>query len=141
MGSLINYKLVGNDDSNISQPVGGFETWEDAAIAALDMLGWRVCEEGEGEEEENQPEDELREGDFVISDGRSKHWAVGVHEGRFLGEFDTYSEARRAIEDKMDADQFWPNVWDLSDHGNLSLAEPCTEERFGQEEEEEEDCD
>lgn len=50
--------------------------------------------------------------------------AVGRVDGtprQFLGEFREHDDAIRAIAENMEAEQFWPNVWSVSDHGNWSL--------------------
>jgi hypothetical protein len=65
----------------------------------------------------SEPEPE----DFTITDRPRGGYDVGVVEGDFLGNFKTYSEAQLAIREKMTADQFWPNVWMIDDHGGVEL--------------------
>lgn len=43
--------------------------------------------------------------------------------GKFIGEFASDDEALAAIGRAMERDQFYPNVWRVSDHGNVSLVE------------------
>ncbi len=68
---------------------------------------------------EDKPEDE----DFTITPsgplgGRS---AVGRVNGKFVGEFDSDDQAIVAIKQIMEDEQFWPNIWLVSDHGNWSV--------------------
>ena len=46
---------------------------------------------------------------------------VGKVEGKFLGEFSDYDGAMETIKEDMEANQFWPNIWIVSDHGNWEL--------------------
>lgn len=76
----------------------------------------------EEEEEPSEPE----EGDWVTKDYHefTQHQYPNAHRDRvILNDEDNWREALKAI---MEVDQFWPNVWHLSDHGNwllLSLEE------------------
>jgi hypothetical protein len=68
-------------------------------------------------------DDEPVEGDFTIAPcgrlgGKS---ALGRHEGKFVGEFDCDEDAAKAARDIMDQEQYWVNIWLVSDHGNWSL--------------------
>jgi hypothetical protein len=67
----------------------------------------------------SEPEPE----DYTISDcgPLGSLYGVGQVEGKYLGTFKTYSEAQLAIREKMTAEQFWPNVWMIDDHGGASL--------------------
>lgn len=75
------------------------------------------------------------EGDYIISDTRDGV-SVSIHEGKHLFTFgslyqgaEEYAEgsARRYILDRMGREGFYPNVWRLSDHGNLLLLDLSTE--------------
>ena len=46
---------------------------------------------------------------------------VGIVGGKYIGEYDDYDSAFAAIREDMETKQFWPNVWDISDHGNASV--------------------
>jgi hypothetical protein len=53
-------------------------------------------------------------------------YAVGLG-GRFLGEARDLEQALGMLREAMDADQVWPDVWFISDHGNpqrLDLEQP-----------------
>jgi hypothetical protein len=39
--------------------------------------------------------------------------------GKFLGEFSSDEEAEEAIKEWMEENKWWPNVWRVSDHGNI----------------------
>lgn len=50
--------------------------------------------------------------------------------GKFIGQFKTDSAALRAICKMMKEQQFFPNVWHISDHGNATLIDPgCNRRR------------
>ncbi len=61
--------------------------------------------------------------DYTISpcEPLGSRYTVGQFEVRFLGEFVEYDDAISAIHAHMDKNQFWPNVWMISDHGNAEL--------------------
>jgi hypothetical protein len=46
---------------------------------------------------------------------------VGVVGGKYLGVFNTGDEAEKAVKDYCEKNNFWPNIWWVSDHGNVSL--------------------
>jgi len=50
--------------------------------------------------------------------GRS---ALAVVEGRFIGEFDSDDDAIAAARAIMEAERYWPEIWIISDHGNVTL--------------------
>jgi hypothetical protein len=64
-------------------------------------------------------------GDYTITPGGRLGGmsAVGVIEGKFVGLYDCDDDALRAIKAKCDEEQYWPNIWFVSDHGNWSLYE------------------
>jgi hypothetical protein len=72
--------------------------------------------EGEESEKEDQPSPE----DIAIED-KYRGYSVGEVEGKFIGEFLEWDDAVQAAKDWMEKNQFWPNVWHVSDHGNWSL--------------------
>jgi hypothetical protein len=68
-------------------------------------------------------EDTPTEGDFTITPcgplgGRSGLGRIG---GRFVGEFDSDEDAKDAANQIMYDESYWPNVWMVSDHGNVTL--------------------
>jgi hypothetical protein len=44
--------------------------------------------------------------------------------GRFLGHADDLDQAIAMLRDVMDAEQFWPDMWFVSDHGNPHRIDP-----------------
>lgn len=59
------------------------------------------------------------EEDAVIS---SNGFVLSVSYGsEFLGEFAEDDDARAALRAAMERDGYFPNVWEISDHGNVSL--------------------
>jgi hypothetical protein len=67
-----------------------------------------------GVEDEPQPED------IVITDHYTGH-SVGIVEGKHIGTFKEYDDALRAVKKWMAQNNFFPNVWHESDHGNFTL--------------------
>lgn len=47
--------------------------------------------------------------------------SLGIVNGKHLGTFDTQDEAEEFAWRHMDKEQFWPNLWWISDHGNASV--------------------
>lgn len=39
--------------------------------------------------------------------------------GKHLGEYSNDEEALEALREWMDRNEFWPNIWTISDHGNV----------------------
>lgn len=72
---------------------------------------------------EDEPDAEPQEGDYTITGTRRGGEGVAEVGGRFLGEFRDVDAALAFIVQRMDAEQFFPNVWTVSDHGNLRLVE------------------
>lgn len=57
--------------------------------------------------------------DIIIKcDGFRFH--AGVVEGPFIGTFGLQEDAESAVKDWMKQNNFWPDVWFESDHGNIS---------------------
>jgi len=68
------------------------------------------------EEEEFQPQDD----DIFMNDSGPLGSRTSVSAGgTFLGEFSTEDEAELAIKSWMEENQWYPNVWKISDHGNM----------------------
>lgn len=60
-------------------------------------------------------------GDYLLSDTGplGSRTMLTEHEGGFIGEYATREEAEEVIRARMEAEQFYPNVWVISDHGNI----------------------
>lgn len=80
-------------------------------------------EEFEDDDLINEPDDEFNEpeeGDYVIQDNGV--WVFG--EGRQVADSSMeWDDQYRMIAEDMEKGQFWPNVWQISDHGNSHLVE------------------
>lgn len=61
-----------------------------------------------------QPED-------ICIESNGFHYSVGIIEGKHIGEYADYADAKNAAREWMKENQFWPNVWFVSDHGNASI--------------------
>ena len=61
-----------------------------------------------------------QEEDITIASNGFKH-SVGIVNGEFIGEYTEYQDAENAVKDWMTENQFFPNVWNISDHGNATL--------------------
>lgn len=60
------------------------------------------------------------EDDYTLSDSGPLYSRTSVSQGdKFLGEFGTDEEAIRFVQERMEAESFWPDVWHCNDHGNL----------------------
>ena len=64
---------------------------------------------------------QTRAGDFVLSDSGplGSLYSVSVVEGWHVGEYASRDDAMGAIRQQMDKEQFYPAVWQMSDHGNM----------------------
>jgi len=78
--------------------------------------GW--FEDEELEDGGDRPD--ILDDDYVITD-RPMHGYTLTCGNKTLGEGLSYDDAISMIEDRMERDQFWPNVWEINDHGNISL--------------------
>ena len=45
--------------------------------------------------------------------------SLSTYEGQFIGEYPTTDVALDISASRMESEQFWPNIWWVSDHGNL----------------------
>jgi hypothetical protein len=45
--------------------------------------------------------------------------SLSTHEGQHIGEYQTTDVALEIVASRMEAEQFYPNIWWISDHGNL----------------------
>jgi hypothetical protein len=76
-------------------------------------------------------DDEPGEDDYTITGTRRGGEGVGQG-GKFLGEFPSVNAALQFIADRMAAEQFYPNVWTISDHGNaLNVSDQVPKPRKG----------
>ncbi len=68
---------------------------------------------------------EPADGDYIISDSRDGY---SVTEYKYIGTYDSMDEALTMIQERMESEKFWPDVWFVNDHGNLDLLKGATGE-------------
>ena len=64
-------------------------------------------------------EEEMHEG-YVIQDARGGGYEV-AHEGKLVDTYDDMDEALSAINEDMERQQFWPNIYYVNERGNIDL--------------------
>lgn len=75
----------------------------------------------EDEETEDCERAEPCDDDYFIQPTGSLGCRVAVAQGgKYLRDFAEYTEAESFIRERMEREQFWPEVWQVSDHGNVS---------------------
>ena len=63
---------------------------------------------------------ELQEDDYKLFPCGSLGGLIGVsYEGKRLGEFTEMKHALEFVKEHMDGEQYWPNIWWVSGHGNI----------------------
>ena len=78
-------------------------------------------QEDEGEREDESADEPAPEDITITPSGPlGSQLSVGVVEGKHIGTFNTEEQADDAIKAYMEKNQFWPSVWFISDHGNVS---------------------
>ena len=61
--------------------------------------------------------DEMQDDDFKLTPSGTLGGKVSVSTHKFLGEFVETEDALAFVAEQMEADQYWPNIWWVSDHG------------------------
>lgn len=66
---------------------------------------------------------EIQNEDLVLSDcgHLGSKTSLGYYNGKHIGVFTSDKNAIAGAIARMNSDKCWPNVWRMSDHGNLSL--------------------
>jgi hypothetical protein len=71
---------------------------------------------------------ELESGECVVFSDRGSGPTTVTFSGRQLGrigvEFDSWDEALAAVEAESERSKFWPNIYHINDHGNVSQLDP-----------------
>jgi hypothetical protein len=62
----------------------------------------------------------IEDSDYTIEDRPRGGYDVG-HEGKHFGHFTEWDDAIAAIRKNMEKEGFFPNIWNISDHGNASI--------------------
>jgi hypothetical protein len=67
-------------------------------------------------------EKKMQEDDYKLTPCGYLGGKTGVSQyDKFLGEFSTTDEALEFVKEHMEEEQFFPNIWWISDHGNAWL--------------------
>lgn len=112
-----------SDPANPQTDADGAEehSWSDASRMRCSGCGFTGTA-SRFEYDPNAPEEpELEEGDWVTEDHRNfiqHEYPHGYRDRVIVGEDEDW---RVVLKARMDKGQFFPNVWSLSDHGNLCL--------------------
>lgn len=62
---------------------------------------------------------QIEEGDYVLTPCGKLGSKTSVSQySKCLGEFDSTEKGLEFIKQHMEENQFWPNIWWVSDHGN-----------------------
>jgi hypothetical protein len=79
-------------------------------------------EEGIENAQEDYDDEEPEPGDYILTPCGHLGGKIAVSQvdGKFLGEFLEHKDAEKFIANHMNAESYWPNVWWISDHGNIS---------------------
>ena len=96
-------------------PEGGCETEDEACRHCFES--WDLEAEPEDDEDEDEDEDGKPDEDDYILDYKGNV----VQYGKRLAHFAEDDDAIDFIREHMESEKFWPNVWQLSDHGNYHL--------------------
>lgn len=76
-------------------------------LAGRSCVKSREAYENTDEEEYNE---RIEDDDIVTEDGGNTFYQNGR----------LYARGEAELKKKMDQDKFWPNIWNVSDHGNVS---------------------
>ena len=94
-----------------------FDFCDDCASDALDSGVFATDDEEDVDEDDNE---EPLEDDGYIVNRPFRGYDVS-YTGKFIGNFSERDDAERALIAAIKRDQFFPNCWFESDHGNLTL--------------------
>jgi hypothetical protein len=78
--------------------------------------GWQD-EDGGYEDDEYEDPVEPEEGDIVVNE----YSYISEVGGRWSVPFEDWDQAEQVIKEKMERDQYWPNIWLADDHGRYTL--------------------
>lgn len=76
-------------------------------------------DDDDAETDDDDAEPQPEEYDAYITDMRDGY-SVAFN-GRWIGTYPRWSRAAAALYLEMGREQYWPNVWDVNDHGNQTL--------------------
>lgn len=112
IGALLSTNLTSDGMEYVKEQVADGGLVADFWREQFDYIDFPKDDDEEEEEEFSDPE----EGDYTTEDHR--HFYQNRKLVVTVGEEDDW---RPAVKAHMEAEQFWPNVWLISDHGNAHL--------------------
>ena len=98
-----------------TEQIASESTGAGSAGASVPALGYQKKSFNEGEEEIDQPQDDDC---FIESNGFKYSVSCG---GKFQGEFVEMEDALNKVKEWKTKNNWFPNTWFVSDHGNFSL--------------------
>lgn len=105
----------------------GFELTSDEVVYISDVYGTVDCPTGIVIElDESEPDYECDA--FLTSTGPLGSRTTLSIEGRVIGEYTEHSEAINAFKLYCETSSYWPNLWSVSDHGNVHIVNLNEEE-------------
>ena len=111
------------DPSAISEEQASQWFREDITDSAIDNYGRKGSKQAQ-DWDEDEESFEPDEDDVFIQPSGTLGSMYGVSfGGEWLGEFSDWDDVEEAIREKGRVDGWYPNVWDVSDHGNMNLVE------------------
>jgi hypothetical protein len=117
-------------DTAIEAIADWIENGDDDAQEALSLLGEEEAADiyrdhartfdSSFDEQDSAPS--IEDDDFVLQDGDRFSGGIDVFRGgRKFGNYEDKRDALRAIEKRMERDQFFPNIWYVNERGNTDL--------------------
>ncbi len=108
--------------------VAGFAIWEDsvgfARIQRFDtreQFDLQLAESMSADSADDTPTEPDNDDIICRPSGRLGALTLVTQSGKTIIESNDSDKIDQAIRDWMDQHQFWPTVWDVSDHGNTSI--------------------
>jgi len=84
----------------------------------------KVLADFDDDDEPTEPDEE----DIRFTTKSGKISVATEHD--FIGDFTELEDAEKAAAEWMNKNKFWPNLWDVSDHGNESLMDADDQTRI-----------
>lgn len=94
--------------------------WSGSGAELWDEVGeqtWDGVEEMENQEAYEAMQSDLQSGECATINDKDEVFFCG----KLLGKFPDRDEAFAAIREAMDAAKYWPNIYSVNDHGNVTL--------------------
>ena len=138
--STIFFHLKGGDFVEVEKPMGKVAKTTELQKFDLNMVDndktiREIEEKSYGVKTYKRADDEAQPDDgdaFFTSTGNLGSMTSVSVDGKFLGEYNSEEEAEKALKDWMKKNKFSPNVWTVSDHGNVEPRTLEAEKEAGQ---------